>query len=78
MKEQPAKPSNPKTQVPGIDAFLPPEMAAKAETVRVSKAAMEPQKTFLLSILAGAFIAMGAIFPMESPGYWVVLSSAWD
>jgi formate transporter len=62
MKEQQAKLPKPETQVPGIDAFLPPEMAAKAEIVGVSKAAMEPQKTFLLSILAGAFIAMGAIF----------------
>ena len=45
-----------------IDAFIPPEMAAKAETVGVKKAAMGPRNTFALAVLAGAFIALGAIF----------------
>ncbi|MCP5045904.1 MAG: formate transporter FocA [bacterium] len=45
-----------------IDAFLPQEMALKAESVGVAKAKLSVRKTFVLGILAGAFIAMGAIF----------------
>ncbi len=45
-----------------IDAFIPPEMAVKAETVGVKKANMGWRNTFALSVLAGAFIALGAIF----------------
>lgn len=62
MSETSDKPRKPTPAISSIDAFLPPEMAAKAETVGVNKAAMEPRKTFVLAILAGAFIAMGAIF----------------
>jgi formate transporter len=46
----------------GLDALPPAEMARKAETVGETKAAMEPANVFFLSVLAGAFIAMGAIF----------------
>ncbi len=45
-----------------IDALLPQEMAARAEYLGVRKANMPFAKTFMLAILAGAFIAMGAIF----------------
>ena len=45
-----------------FDAFLPPDMALKAENTGVSKAGLPGSKTFALAILAGAFIAMGAIF----------------
>jgi formate/nitrite transporter len=45
-----------------IDALLPPDMAVKAETIGVKKANMAAGKLFLLAILAGAFIALGAIF----------------
>ena len=45
-----------------IDAVMPPEMAAKVEEVGVSKATMSLRKTFSLAVLAGAFIALGAIF----------------
>lgn len=45
-----------------VDAFIPPEMAAKVEEVGVKKATMGPRNTFALAILAGAFIALGAIF----------------
>ncbi len=45
-----------------IDALLPPEMARRAEYVGASKAEAPKLKTFALSILAGAFISMGAIF----------------
>ncbi len=45
-----------------IDAIIPLEMAKKAESVGVIKANMGPQNTFALAVLAGAFIALGAIF----------------
>ena len=48
--------------MPSLDAFLPPEMAGKAETIGVKKATMGPRNTFALAVLAGAFIALGAIF----------------
>jgi len=46
----------------GLDALPPPEMARKAEQVGVAKAGMSIADTFALSVLAGAFIALGAIF----------------
>jgi formate transporter len=46
----------------GLDALPPAEMARKAETVGETKAAMEPANVFVLAVLAGAFIAMGAVF----------------
>jgi formate/nitrite transporter len=45
-----------------IDALLPGEMATRAEFVGVRKAEMPFLTMFALSILAGAFIALGAIF----------------
>ncbi|GAB4580772.1 MAG: formate transporter FocA [Anaerolineales bacterium] len=45
-----------------IDALLPAEMAKRAEYIGVSKAEAPFVKVFFLSILAGAFIGMGAIF----------------
>jgi formate transporter FocA len=45
-----------------IDAFIPPEMAAKAEDVGVKKARMGWRNTMALAVLAGAFIALGALF----------------
>ncbi len=45
-----------------IDALLPQEMASRAEYLGVRKAEMPFAKTFMLAILAGAFIAMGGIF----------------
>jgi formate transporter FocA len=37
-------------------------MAAKAEGIGVKKASMDATSTFVLSLLAGAFIALGAVF----------------
>jgi len=45
-----------------VDAFIPPEMAVKAEDIGVKKAMMGWRNTFALAVLAGAFIALGAIF----------------
>ncbi len=46
----------------GFDALPPLEMARKAEQVGESKAGMSAANTLALGVLAGAFIAMGAIF----------------
>jgi len=45
-----------------FDALLPPAMAAKAEEAGVRKVNLKVINMFLLAILAGAFIAIGAIF----------------
>lgn len=45
-----------------FDALLPPAMASKAEDLGVKKAALPIVNMFALAILAGAFIAIGAIF----------------
>jgi len=45
-----------------FDALIPSEMADKAELIGVRKAHMSTGNMFILAILAGAFIALGAIF----------------
>jgi formate transporter len=60
-----------------IDALLPPEMAARAEFLGVRKAEMPFLKMFMLSMLAGAFIALGAIFA-TTIGAGVMTASAAD
>jgi formate transporter len=45
-----------------IDPLLPPAMAARAEDLGVKKAALPILSMFVLAILAGAFIGIGAIF----------------
>ena len=48
---------------PGVvDAPLPPAMAARASDLGVSKAGLDTTRTFVLAVLAGAFIALGAMF----------------
>jgi formate transporter FocA len=47
---------------PSLDALLPRDMASKAESIGVTKAGLGGFDTFLLSVLAGAFIALGAMF----------------
>lgn len=46
----------------GIDALLPAEMAEKAEAVGVRKAKLDILSLLALAVLAGAFIALGAMF----------------
>jgi formate/nitrite transporter len=46
----------------GLDALMPPEIAAKATDVGVTKASMSFVRTFSLSVLAGGFIGLGAMF----------------
>ena len=45
-----------------LDALLPPAMAARAEEVGMAKARLDFATTFVLAVLAGAFIALGAVF----------------
>ena len=45
-----------------FDALPPPAMARRAEQVGQVKAALPASKLFVLAVLAGAFIAMGAAF----------------
>lgn len=45
-----------------IDALLPAEMAIRAELLGVRKAETPAFRMFMLAVLAGAFIALGAIF----------------
>lgn len=45
-----------------LDALIPPEMASKAEAVGVRKSKAPALTVFVLAILAGAFVALGAIF----------------
>jgi formate transporter len=44
------------------DAPLPPAMAARASDAGVAKAGLDRTRTFVLAVLAGAFIALGAMF----------------
>lgn len=50
------------TEAANPDALLPTDMAAKAESIGVKKAALPFMTTFALAVLAGAFIALGAVF----------------
>ncbi|MCA9954155.1 MAG: formate transporter FocA [Anaerolineales bacterium] len=45
-----------------FDALVPRDMARKAERTGVAKATLGPFRIFALAVLAGAFIALGAIF----------------
>lgn len=47
---------------PSLDSLLPHELAIKAEEIGVKKAQRDSLTTFILAVLAGAFIAFGAIF----------------
>lgn len=52
----------PDSNSPSLDSLMPPDMAAKAELVGVKKAKLDFLSTFVLAVLAGAFISLGAIF----------------
>jgi formate transporter len=53
---------SPVTTRTAFDALPPPEMARTAAEVGRAKAGLSAANTFALGVLAGAFIAMGAIF----------------
>jgi formate/nitrite transporter len=45
-----------------FDAIMPAAMAARAEEVGIKKATTDPLTVLILSVLAGAFIGLGAVF----------------
>jgi formate transporter len=45
-----------------LDSLLPPEVALRAEDVGVRKGNLDFLSMFMLAVLAGAFIALGAVF----------------
>ncbi|MFT7414074.1 MAG: formate transporter [Methylophagaceae bacterium] len=45
-----------------VDAYTPKEIAARIETSGITKSTGDPLRVFALAILAGAFIAFGAVF----------------
>jgi len=49
-----------------LEALLPPQMARRAEEIGVRKAHLDFVSTVGLSVLAGAFIALGAVFATVS------------
>src|SRR5512143_2254466 len=57
-----ANQENPMQEQISFDALMPKEMANKAEHLGVSKVKVSFLRMFSLAILAGAFIALGAIF----------------
>ncbi|HEX7974636.1 MAG TPA: formate transporter FocA [Anaerolineales bacterium] len=68
-----------------IDALMPQEMARRAEYIGVRKAEANVITMFALAVLAGAFIALGAIFattvftgsmPIKGPDGAVAFSTA--
>jgi formate transporter len=56
------KVAQPPAKEASFDALLPAEMAVKAAETGVKKTKLDTLRMFLLAILAGAFISMGAIF----------------
>ena len=48
--------------LPTIDAYTPREIAHKIETLGVTKARSDTVSLLVLAVLAGAFIALGALF----------------
>lgn len=59
-----------------IDALLPQEMATRAEYLGARKAEMPFIKMFMLSVLAGAFISLGAIFATTIGAGGMVVATA--
>lgn len=49
-----------------LDALLPSEIAERATTVGVKKAGMSVINTFMLAVLAGGFVSLGALFATVS------------
>ncbi len=58
----PPSPAAPDVQAVSFDAIMPPAMATRATDIGVKKAALDAWSMFALAVLAGAFIAMGAVF----------------
>lgn len=67
LDELEARTLMPRKKVPmsdlyGFDAFSPTEIAARVETIGVAKARLPLLSMLMLSVLAGAFIGLGALY----------------
>lgn len=51
-------------KVISLEAYSPQEMACRAERIGAAKAKLDFLSTFMLGVLAGAFIALGACFSL--------------
>ena len=65
-------------QLVTFDAILPAAMAARAEESGVKRISTDPLTLFVLSILAGAFIAFGAVFATTVSAGTMVIAPASD
>lgn len=45
-----------------VDAYTPSEIARRLQQTSLSKCTLDPVRVLALSLLAGAFIALGATF----------------
>jgi formate/nitrite transporter len=54
--------ATPRPSGDGFEALLPPQMAVRGVDIGVKKSATGAEATFVLAVLAGAFIALGAAF----------------
>jgi formate transporter len=59
-----------------IDSLLPPAMAKRAEEIGVKKASSSALTLFVLAVLAGAFIALGAVFATTVSAGGVTINTA--
>jgi formate transporter len=50
------------SEIFGFDAFSPKEIASRVETIGVAKARLPLLSMLMLSVLAGAFIGLGALY----------------
>ncbi len=60
--DKPEKDAGPNVVERRLDALLPAEIARKAEAIGAQKARLDVASLIVLSVLAGAFIALGAMF----------------
>ena len=72
----PGPPAAASPQLVTFDAVLPATMALRAEESGVKRAATDPVTLLVLSVLAGAFIAFGAIFATTVSAGSMAITSA--
>jgi formate transporter len=77
MDERPPEPSPVDSpQLVTFDAILPATMAARAEASGIKRISTDPLTLLVLSILAGAFIAFGAVFATTVAAGTVAVTNA--
>jgi formate/nitrite transporter len=62
MRQKPSPDEDAAPQLVTFDAIMPASMAVRAEQSGVKRASTDPLTVLVLSVLAGAFIAFGAVF----------------